>query len=154
MMRNAGAERNRANAHVTIKDVPAFVGSVGRAAAGEGGHQQLAEVRKATGHLSWRPYILSEIQVLLPHWQSNIWNIRPVGGSGMLVVNFGCSPHFKQGGEVGLGRSCCFCMPHKIPGSHGGQVNYWIRNQVGASVLVFFAYARRCASAAARASNP
>jgi hypothetical protein len=29
---------NRADAHITIKDVPAFVGGVGRAAAGEFGH--------------------------------------------------------------------------------------------------------------------
>ena len=54
----------------------------------------------------------------------------------MLVVNVGCMPHFRQGGEVGLGRSCCFCMPHKILGTPCGQVNYWIRNQVGATALV------------------
>src|SRR6478672_4343386 len=36
--RNAGADRDRADAHVTIVDVPAFVGSIERAAAGEGGH--------------------------------------------------------------------------------------------------------------------
>jgi hypothetical protein len=28
----------RADAHVAVIDVPAFVGSIGRAAAGEGGH--------------------------------------------------------------------------------------------------------------------
>jgi hypothetical protein len=38
MMRNAGADRDRADAHVTRKDVPTFVGSVHIAAAGEGGH--------------------------------------------------------------------------------------------------------------------
>jgi hypothetical protein len=42
-----------------------------------------------------------------------MWNIRPVGGSGILVVKFGCSPHLKQGGEVGSGRACCFSMPHQ-----------------------------------------
>ena len=50
-----------------------------------------------------RPYIFSETQVLLPHWHSNKWNVRPVGGSSILLINFGCSPHFKQRGEVG----CC-----------------------------------------------
>jgi hypothetical protein len=35
----------------------------------------------------------------------------------MLAVNLGCSPHFKHGGEVGLGRSCCFSMPHRIIGN-------------------------------------
>jgi hypothetical protein len=34
--RNAGADRDRADAHITIVDVP--VGSIERAAAGEGGH--------------------------------------------------------------------------------------------------------------------
>ena len=55
-----------------------------------------------------RPYffILSAIQVLFPHWHSNMWNVRPVGGSSMLVMNWGCSPHFKQRGAAGLGRSC------------------------------------------------
>jgi len=28
-----------------------------------------------------RPYVFSEIQVLLPHWHSNMWNVRPVAGS-------------------------------------------------------------------------
>ena len=32
----------------------------------------------------------------------------------MLVVNWGCSPHFKQRGEVGFWRSC-FSMPHRMP---------------------------------------
>jgi hypothetical protein len=59
------------------------------------------------------PYTLSDIQVLLPHLHSNIWNIRPVGGSGILVVNFGCSRHLKHGGEVGSGRACCFSMGAK-----------------------------------------
>jgi hypothetical protein len=47
----------------------------------------------------------SEIQVLLPHRHSNMWKIRPAEGLGMLVLNVGCSAHFKQRGEVGLGRS-------------------------------------------------
>jgi hypothetical protein len=47
----------------------------------------------------------SEIQVLLPQRHSNMWNIRPAEALGMLVMNAGCSAHFKQRGEVGAGRS-------------------------------------------------
>jgi hypothetical protein len=36
-MRNAGADRDRADVHVIVKDVPA-IGPIGVAAAGEGGH--------------------------------------------------------------------------------------------------------------------
>jgi hypothetical protein len=36
--RHTGAERDRADAHVTVKDVPAFIGSFQIAAAGELGH--------------------------------------------------------------------------------------------------------------------
>jgi hypothetical protein len=43
----------------------------------------------------------SELQVLLPHWHSNMRNVRPEDGSRMLVMNLGCSPHVKQRGEVG-----------------------------------------------------
>jgi hypothetical protein len=32
----------------------------------------------------------------------------------MLVVNFGCSPHFEQRGEVSFCRSC-FSMRHRMP---------------------------------------
>ncbi len=35
---HAGSDRDRADAHVTVIDVPAFVGSIERAAAGELGH--------------------------------------------------------------------------------------------------------------------
>jgi len=35
-----------------------------------------------------------------------MWKVRPVGGSSMLVMNLGCSPHFKQRGEIGFGRAC------------------------------------------------
>jgi hypothetical protein len=38
MMRNASAERDRADAHVTEVDMPTFLAGVGRVAAGEGGH--------------------------------------------------------------------------------------------------------------------
>jgi hypothetical protein len=38
MGRNAGPDRDRADAHVTILDVPAFFGGLERAAAGELGH--------------------------------------------------------------------------------------------------------------------
>jgi hypothetical protein len=31
-----------------------------------------------------------------------MWNVRPVGGSSILVVNLGFSLHFRQGGEVGF----------------------------------------------------
>jgi hypothetical protein len=47
----------------------------------------------------------SEIQVLLPHRHSNMWKIRPAEALGMLVMNAGCSAHFRQRGEVGAGRS-------------------------------------------------
>jgi hypothetical protein len=39
----------------------------------------------------------------------------------MFVMNLGCSPHFKQRGEVGFWRSC-FSMPHKMPRTPCGQV--------------------------------
>jgi hypothetical protein len=57
-----------------------------------------------------RAYIFSETQVRLPHLHSNMWNVRAVGGSSILLRNLDCSPHFKQRGEVG----CCagFSMPH------------------------------------------
>ena len=46
----------------------------------------------------------------------------------MLVMNFGCSPHFKQRGEVGFWRSC-FSMPHRMSGRPSRQVkkrrHYW-----------------------------
>jgi hypothetical protein len=46
----------------------------------------------------------------------------------MFVMNLGCSPHFKQRGEVGFWRSC-FSMPHKMPRTPCGQVkkrrHYW-----------------------------
>jgi hypothetical protein len=37
-MRDAGADRDRADAHVTVVSVPAFLAGIGRAAAGEYGH--------------------------------------------------------------------------------------------------------------------
>jgi hypothetical protein len=49
MMRNAGAERDRADADVTIKDVPAFVGSFQIAAAGEFGHGPIEARQWRTG---------------------------------------------------------------------------------------------------------
>jgi len=39
----------------------------------------------------------------------------------MFVMNLGCSPHFKQRGEVGFWRSC-FSMPHRMPARHYRQV--------------------------------
>jgi hypothetical protein len=59
------------------------------------------------------PYSLAATQVLLPHSHSNMRNLRPVGGSSMLTVNVGCSPHFGQRGEIGLGEAC-FSMPVKF----------------------------------------
>ena len=55
-------------------------------------------------------YILSETQVRSPHLHSNMWKVRPVGWSGMLVVNRGCSPHFTQGGDDGSLRLSCFSI--------------------------------------------
>jgi hypothetical protein len=55
-----------------------------------------------------------------------------------MLVNLGCLPHFKQGGEVGLGRSC-FSMPQRILGNACGQVNYWIRNQIGSTAFALLA---------------
>jgi hypothetical protein len=46
----------------------------------------------------------------------------------MFVMNLGCSPHFKQRGEVGFWRSC-FSMPHRMSGRPYRQVkkrrHYW-----------------------------
>jgi hypothetical protein len=46
----------------------------------------------------------------------------------MFVMNWGCSPHFKQRGEVGFWRSC-FSMPHRMSGRPYRQVkkrrHYW-----------------------------
>ena len=46
----------------------------------------------------------------------------------MFVMNLGCSPHFKQRGEVGFWRSC-FSMPHRMSGRPSRQVkkrrHYW-----------------------------
>ena len=67
-----------------------------------------------------RPYIFSETQVLLPHSHSNIWNVRPVGGSGMLETKRGCLPHFEQHGEVSVGRSCFSIRRFKFRGSTSG----------------------------------
>ncbi len=50
VMRNASADRNRADAHVTVVDVPTFVGSIGRAAAGEGGHGAIEARTVVTGN--------------------------------------------------------------------------------------------------------
>jgi len=44
-----------------------------------------------------------------------MWNVRPADRFNMLVMNFGCSPHFKQRGEIGFWRSG-FSMPHRSPG--------------------------------------
>src|ERR1700688_3537266 len=71
---------------------------------------------KERGRQLRRPYIFSETHVRLPHWHSNMWNVRPVGGSSILLINFGCPPHFKQRGEVGFWLSC-FSMPHRNPGT-------------------------------------
>ena len=38
IMRDAGADRNRADLHVSVIDVPAFLASIFRSAAGKGGH--------------------------------------------------------------------------------------------------------------------
>ena len=40
-MRNASADRNRADVHVAIVDVPAFLAGIGRSAAGQDGHAPL-----------------------------------------------------------------------------------------------------------------
>jgi hypothetical protein len=45
--RQAGADRDRADAHVTVEHVPAFVGGIERAAAGELGHALLKRHRTA-----------------------------------------------------------------------------------------------------------
>jgi hypothetical protein len=37
----AAADRDRADAHVTVVDVPAFLAGIGRSAAGEFGHAAL-----------------------------------------------------------------------------------------------------------------
>ena len=42
----------------------------------------------------------------------------------MFVMNLGCSPHFKQRGEVGFWRSC-FSMPHRMSGRPYTQVKKW-----------------------------
>ncbi len=46
----------------------------------------------------------------------------------MFVMNLGCSPHFKQRGEVGCWRSC-FSIPHRMSGRPYRQVkkrrHYW-----------------------------
>src|SRR6266436_6884509 len=47
---HAGADRDRAHAHVTIVDVPAFVGGIGIAAAGELGHGAIKAPRAAVGN--------------------------------------------------------------------------------------------------------
>ena len=39
----------------------------------------------------------------------------------MFVMNLGCSPHFKQRGEVGFWRSC-FSMPHRMSGRPIGKL--------------------------------
>jgi hypothetical protein len=39
----------------------------------------------------------------------------------MFVMNWGCSPHFKQRDEVGFWRSC-FSMPHGMSGRPDRQV--------------------------------
>jgi hypothetical protein len=41
IMRNADADRDRADLNVAIVDVPAFLAGMGRSAAGEGGHALL-----------------------------------------------------------------------------------------------------------------
>ncbi len=50
VMRNAGADRDRAHAHVTKVDVPTFVGSIGRAAAGEGKHAPIEARSERAGN--------------------------------------------------------------------------------------------------------
>lgn len=59
----------------------------------------------------------SEIQVLLPHWQSNIRNVRPVRDSSVLVTNLGCLPHLWQRGKIGIARSW-FSTPVRFRARH------------------------------------
>jgi hypothetical protein len=61
-----------------------------------------------------QPQAFSDVHDFSPHRHSNMWNVRPAEGLNMLVMNFGCAPHFKQRGEVGFSRSC-FSMPHRMP---------------------------------------
>jgi hypothetical protein len=61
-----------------------------------------------------QPQAFSDVQDFSPHRHSNMWNVRPAEGLNMLVMNFGCAPHFKQRGAVGFSRSC-FSMPHRMP---------------------------------------
>jgi hypothetical protein len=52
VMRHAGAERGRADAHVAAKDVPAFVGGIEIAAAGNRGHAAIKARQGRAGHQS------------------------------------------------------------------------------------------------------
>jgi hypothetical protein len=51
-----------------------------------------------------------------------MWNVRPVGGSSMLVVNLGWSPQRRQFGESGFGAA--LSMPLKIAPRPKRQVNF------------------------------
>ncbi len=64
---------------------------------------------KERGRQLRRPYVFSDTQVLLPHLHSNMWNMRPFGGSSVLLMKPVFSPHFMQGGELGFWS--CFSMP-------------------------------------------
>jgi hypothetical protein len=51
-----------------------------------------------------QPYAFSDVQDAL-HWHLNMWKVRPVFGSSMLVTNSSCFPHRVHGGQVGFGIS-------------------------------------------------
>ena len=50
VMRDAGADRDLADAHVTVINVPAFLTGIGRAAAGEFGHATIKAHRGTAGN--------------------------------------------------------------------------------------------------------
>src|SRR5260370_21167371 len=54
VVRHAGAQRGGADAHVTRKDVPAFVGGIEIAAAGKRGHAAIKARPGRAGHQSAR----------------------------------------------------------------------------------------------------
>jgi hypothetical protein len=64
-VRDAGAERERADVHVAVVDVPAFLAGVMVAAAGEGGHTPLKRDRTelANRSMAWALDLLPVLPV-------------------------------------------------------------------------------------------
>jgi hypothetical protein len=79
-----------------------------------------------------RPYISSETQVLSPHSHSNIRNVRPVGGSSMLVTKRVAFRILSSAAKSAWGDLIFPCRTD-FSALPCGQVNYWIRNQVGST---------------------